>query len=79
VSGQIFVPVSSGEEATGSQPGYECCTFRGSIVALDAATGKVAWKTYLIPEAPQPVGRNKIGTQVWGPQERPSGRHRPSM
>jgi polyvinyl alcohol dehydrogenase (cytochrome) len=67
VSGQIFVPVSSGEEATGSQPGYECCTFRGSIVALDAATGKVAWKTYLIPETPQPVGRNKIGTQVWGP------------
>ena len=67
LSGQLFVPVSSGEEATGSQPGYECCTFRGSIVALDAASGQVAWKTYLIPDAPQPIGRNKVGTQLWGP------------
>ena len=23
-----------------------CCTFRGSVVALDAATGRVIWKTY---------------------------------
>lgn len=66
-AGQLFVPVSSGEEATGSQPGYECCTFRGSIVALDAATGAIAWKTYLIPETPKPAGRNKAGTQLWGP------------
>jgi polyvinyl alcohol dehydrogenase (cytochrome) len=65
--GQIIVPVSSGEEAVGAQPNYECCTFRGSVVSLDAVSGQVQWKTYLIPDPPRPVGRNKIGTQVWGP------------
>ena len=29
--------VASGEEASGANPKYECCKFRGSIVALDAA------------------------------------------
>ena len=34
----------------GAVPTYECCKFRGSIVALDAATGKQVWKTYTIAE-----------------------------
>jgi polyvinyl alcohol dehydrogenase (cytochrome) len=29
-SGVLYVPVSSFEEATGSQPAYQCCTFRGT-------------------------------------------------
>jgi polyvinyl alcohol dehydrogenase (cytochrome) len=64
---QIFVPVSSGEEAIGAQPNYECCTFRGSVATLDVATGRLLWKTYLIPDAPKVVGRNKVGTPLWGP------------
>ena len=36
----IYVGVASGEEASGAVPTYECCKFRGSVVALDAATGK---------------------------------------
>jgi len=66
-SGVLYVPVSSFEEATGSQPTYQCCTFRGSVVALDSATGKQIWKTYTIPEAPRPTNRNAIGTQLYGP------------
>ena len=66
-SGALYVPVSSFEEATGSQPTYQCCTFRGSVVALDSATGKQIWKTYTIPEAPRPTNRNAIGTQLYGP------------
>ena len=34
--GRLYVPVSSSEEGAGSLPDYECCTFRGSVVALDA-------------------------------------------
>ncbi len=30
--------------------GYDCCTFRGSIVALNAQTGKILWKTYTVPD-----------------------------
>jgi len=29
------------EETAASQPGYECCTFRGSLNALDANTGAI--------------------------------------
>jgi polyvinyl alcohol dehydrogenase (cytochrome) len=63
--GRLYVPVSSREEAAGGSLNYECCTFRGSIVALDAATGDTIWKTYAIPEEPKPSRRNSRGTQLW--------------
>ena len=66
-SGVVYVPVSSSEEATGSRPTYECCTFRGSVVALDAATGKQIWKAYTIAEAPHPTSKNAAGIQLHGP------------
>ncbi|MBR0929636.1 PQQ-binding-like beta-propeller repeat protein [Bradyrhizobium diazoefficiens] len=66
-AGVLYVPVSSIEEAAGSQAGYECCTFRGSVVALDAATGKTIWQAYTIPEVPHPTGKNARGTQLFGP------------
>lgn len=66
-SGVLYVPVSSLEEAAGSQASYECCTFRGSVVALEAATGKLAWQAYTIPEVPHPTDKNARGTQLFGP------------
>ena len=51
-------------------PTYECCKFRGSVVALDAATGKQVWKTYMIDE-PKPTKKNAVGTQLWGPSGAP--------
>lgn len=65
--GKVLVPISSGEEVFGAAPNYECCTFRGSVSALDAVTGKVLWKAYTIAETPHPVRKNKIGTQLYGP------------
>ena len=62
--GKLYVPVASGEEASGAVPTYECCKFRGSIVALDAATGKQVWKTYTIAETPQPTKKNAVGAQL---------------
>jgi polyvinyl alcohol dehydrogenase (cytochrome) len=64
---RLYVPVTSFEEVTGADPNYECCKFRGSVSALDAATGKVIWKGYTIDESPHPVRRNKQGVQLWGP------------
>lgn len=66
-AGVLYVPVSSLEEASGSQPSYECCTFRGSVMALEAATGKAVWQAYTIPEVPHPTGKNARGTQLYGP------------
>jgi polyvinyl alcohol dehydrogenase (cytochrome) len=38
-----------------ADPGYACCTFRGSVVALDAQSGRTLWKTYLVSEEPHPL------------------------
>ena len=66
-NGRLYVPVSSVEEVPGAQPTYECCTFRGSVVALDASDGAQIWKSYTITETPQQAGRNAAGTPQWGP------------
>ena len=65
--GRLYVPVASLEEVSAADPRYECCTFRGSIVALDAATGERIWKTYVIRESPQPTRINAAGAQNHGP------------
>jgi polyvinyl alcohol dehydrogenase (cytochrome) len=66
-AGRLYVPVASGEETAGSSPTYECCTFRGSIVAYDAATGTQIWKTYTIAEEAKPTRKNRVGAQLRGP------------
>ena len=65
--GRLYVPVSSGEEQARRRPGYECCTFRGSVVALDAATGKMIWQTYMAAESPTPHGKTADGRAIIGP------------
>jgi polyvinyl alcohol dehydrogenase (cytochrome) len=65
--GRLYVPVSSVEEVPASQLAYECCTFRGSVVALDAATGNQIWKSYTITETPTEVAKNSKGTPQWAP------------
>jgi len=64
--GRVYVPVSSLEEATATA-GYECCSFRGSVVALDAQSGAVVWKSYTIDEVPKAVGTTASGTRVLAP------------
>jgi polyvinyl alcohol dehydrogenase (cytochrome) len=50
-NGKLYVGVSSGEESFSLIPNYPCCSFRGSVVSLDAITGKLLWKTYTIDDA----------------------------
>ena len=69
-NGRLYVGVASGEETAGAVAEYECCRFRGSLVALNAATGSQIWKTYTI-EAARPTTKNRIGTQLWGPSGAP--------
>jgi polyvinyl alcohol dehydrogenase (cytochrome) len=68
--GRLYVGSASREEALSVSAGYPCCTFRGSEMALDAATGKVIWKKYMIPYAARKrsQGRNAADKKaVWGP------------
>jgi polyvinyl alcohol dehydrogenase (cytochrome) len=54
---RLYVAVSSTEQSAAVDSAYACCTFRGSIAALDMDTGRILWKTYLIPEEPRPIER----------------------
>jgi glucose dehydrogenase len=70
-AGRLYV-VTSGvsEETAASMPDYECCTFRGSLTALDATSGEVVWKTYTVDE-PQRRGTSTSGKPLWGPAGAP--------
>ncbi|MBZ5696110.1 MAG: PQQ-binding-like beta-propeller repeat protein [Acidobacteriia bacterium] len=64
---RLFVPVSFFEGFAAATLDYPCCTSRGSVVALDANTGRQLWETYAISEEPKPVRKNSKGTQLWAP------------
>src|SRR5258705_1244525 len=48
--GVVYVGVSSTEETLATNPAYPCCTFRGSVVALDARSGAMLWQTFDVPD-----------------------------
>jgi len=65
--GRVFVPVQGlNEEGRGSRDNYACCSFRGALVALDAAKGDVLWTAFTIDE-PKPRKANKDGVMMMGP------------
>src|SRR4030095_863388 len=67
-SGRLYVPVSGRDESiAATNAAYECCTFRGSIVALDAKTGAKIWQAYTVRDVAKHEGQNKAGTRTWGP------------
>ena len=64
--GVVYIGVSSSEESLATNPAYPCCSFRGSLVALDAKTGQMLWKTFDMPEnGNQPGGYS--GGAIWQP------------
>ncbi len=69
--GVLYQPVSSLEVVPAIEPGYECCTFRGSIVALNAQTGERIWKSYTIEEEPVKAGETTAGTAILAPSGAP--------
>lgn len=69
--GSLYVPVSSLEVVPAAEPDYECCHFRGSVVAYNARTGEQRWQGFAIPEEPRPTTLNAAGTQNYGPSGAP--------
>lgn len=62
----IYVGVASNEESLASDPNYPCCSFRGSVVALEASTGQILWKRYTTP-ANHGLTEGYSGNAVWQP------------
>jgi polyvinyl alcohol dehydrogenase (cytochrome) len=64
---RLYVPVASLEESMAGNADYGCCTFRGSLAALDAQTGAVVWQTSTIGEPLKARGTNTAGHTLFGP------------
>ncbi|HEY2017492.1 MAG TPA: PQQ-binding-like beta-propeller repeat protein [Bryobacteraceae bacterium] len=62
----VYVGVSSNEENLAMNDSYPCCTFRGSMVALNANTGAILWKTYTVPDNNGQTG-GYSGGAIWQP------------
>ena len=61
---RIYVSTTALEEVAGSDPQYECCTFRGKLMALNRFNGKLVWTGYTLPDPhrtdPQECDRDPI-------------------
>jgi polyvinyl alcohol dehydrogenase (cytochrome) len=57
--GVVYIGVASNEETVAVQPGYPCCSFRASMMAVDLSSGAVLWKTYTVPTG-------YSGGAIWG-------------
>jgi len=67
VGDRLIVPISSIEEAAAMSKAYSCCTFRGSVAALDLKTGKLLWKTSMIDEPLRTLRDKPGGGKLQGP------------
>lgn len=56
---RVYVGTSSLEESFALIPGYDCCSFRGQMAALDLNTGAIVWQTITAPSG-------FPGNAVWG-------------
>lgn len=65
--GLVYVPLSSLEVTAAADPEYACCTFRGAVIALNAATGEEVWRTHTIDEEPAKAGVTRAGTDILAP------------
>ena len=57
--GRIYVGLSSNEESLSTDPTYPCCSFRGRMLAVSLASGKILWQTYTVPQG-------YSGGTLWG-------------
>jgi len=65
--GVLYVPLSASEESQGNVGAYGCCTFIGTVVAVDALDGRIHWSRAILAETPHPTRKNAAGTQMYGP------------
>ena len=62
----LFIPLSSTEIVAAINSDYECCTFRGGIVAVDKASGETNWRLHLVDE-PHRQDSTDSDVSFWGP------------
>ncbi|HEY2403726.1 MAG TPA: PQQ-binding-like beta-propeller repeat protein, partial [Steroidobacteraceae bacterium] len=58
--GAVYTGVASVQEGAAASPQFPCCSARGSVVKIDAATGAIIWKSYTVPAS------GYTGGGAWG-------------
>lgn len=61
----VYVGVSSQEIMVAKDQYYDCCNFRGSMLALDLQSGAIKWKWHSVPENGGATDQFSGGS-VWG-------------
>ena len=69
--GVLYQAVSSFEVFTALNPFYACCTFRSSILAIDAGSGEIIWRAYTIEEKPAVYRERVLLPDLYGPSGAP--------
>ena len=64
---RLYVPSASFEEGMSASGNYDCCSFRGSLSAFDALTGRRVWKTPMISVPLSVLKTNDAGRRLLGP------------
>ena len=67
---RVYVPISSFETAAAGLPTHECCRSHGGVAALDALTGREAWRFDTTAQAAKTT-TSGAGVQLWGPSGAP--------
>ena len=67
----LFIPISGLEVIPAFDDKYECCTFRGGLLAVNSRTGKTLWRQYSIPVPAKYSGNTSVGTRMFGPSGAP--------
>ena len=58
---EVIVGVASGEESMAQLPGYPCCSFKGRLLAVGLADGRIRRQYQTVPDA-----AGFAGAAVWG-------------
>ncbi|MGL6269875.1 MAG: PQQ-binding-like beta-propeller repeat protein, partial [Chitinophagaceae bacterium] len=67
----IYVPITSYEVASATNPAYNCCFTSGGVVALNATNGQFLWHHRVVVDAATLTGKKKNGKPIYGPSGAP--------
>jgi len=65
--GKLYVGLNGNEDVAAGDLMYPCCTYRGSVISMDAKTGALIWKTYTVKEEPVFIKKRSNGVDMFGP------------
>lgn len=67
----VYVPITSYEVVSATNPAYNCCFTSGGVVALNATNGQFLWHHRVVVDSAILSGKKKNGKSLYGPSGAP--------